>query len=279
MDKPNELAAKNPIPIGKFSQICWLSIKTLHFWDEVGLLKPAIVDPESNYRYYTVEQIPLASDIFYFTHMARMPLDEASVFLNADPKERKGMLERHLERLEHQIAELQTHATLVRQFLLHPEKPQYWIETKEIVPQPTALICMRSGLDADRITQDRKQAFDEIYSLLEQQGIAATGAPYCEFSATQKGKLNDFQVWMGVDCETTIMPIGRVEASERVGGLFACTVHQGHYYFLGEAHAALRLWMQEHGHSLGISREYYLCGPRDTQVLEYHRTEVCYKIV
>jgi DNA-binding transcriptional MerR regulator len=38
--------------IGEFSQISGLSVKALRFYDENGLLKPAHVDPMTDYRYY-----------------------------------------------------------------------------------------------------------------------------------------------------------------------------------------------------------------------------------
>ena len=38
--------------IGEFSQISGLSVKALRFYDEKGLLKPARVDPATDYRYY-----------------------------------------------------------------------------------------------------------------------------------------------------------------------------------------------------------------------------------
>ena len=38
--------------IGEFSQISGLSVKALRFYDEKGLLKPAHVDPATDYRYY-----------------------------------------------------------------------------------------------------------------------------------------------------------------------------------------------------------------------------------
>ena len=38
--------------IGEFSQISGLSVKALRFYDEKGLLKPAHVDPDTDYRYY-----------------------------------------------------------------------------------------------------------------------------------------------------------------------------------------------------------------------------------
>ncbi len=38
--------------IGEFSKISGLTIKTLRFYDENGLLKPARVDPVTGYRFY-----------------------------------------------------------------------------------------------------------------------------------------------------------------------------------------------------------------------------------
>ena len=44
------------IPIGKMAEINHISIATLRLYDEIDLLKPAYIDPESKYRYYTIEQ-------------------------------------------------------------------------------------------------------------------------------------------------------------------------------------------------------------------------------
>lgn len=43
--------------IGEFSKVCNLSIQTLRYYDQIDLLKPAFVDPSSNYRYYMESQI------------------------------------------------------------------------------------------------------------------------------------------------------------------------------------------------------------------------------
>ena len=44
------------MPIGRFSNACRLSIKALRHYDDVDLLKPAFIDPNNGYRYYSVEQ-------------------------------------------------------------------------------------------------------------------------------------------------------------------------------------------------------------------------------
>ena len=43
--------------IGDFSNLVNISIRTLRYYDEIGLLKPEIVDKFTNYRYYTEDNV------------------------------------------------------------------------------------------------------------------------------------------------------------------------------------------------------------------------------
>src|SRR5262249_23656105 len=42
--------------IGGFARLCRLSVKQLRHYDDLGLLRPAQVDPDSGYRYYRADQ-------------------------------------------------------------------------------------------------------------------------------------------------------------------------------------------------------------------------------
>ena len=44
--------------IGEFSRLCRVTVKTLHHYDEIGLLKPAHIDQFTDYRYYSLDQLP-----------------------------------------------------------------------------------------------------------------------------------------------------------------------------------------------------------------------------
>ena len=44
--------------IGEFARFTRVSVKMLRHYDEVGLLRPAHVDPVTGYRYYTTAQLP-----------------------------------------------------------------------------------------------------------------------------------------------------------------------------------------------------------------------------
>lgn len=46
----------NFLTIGDISKRTGCSIKSLRYYDSIGILKPAYVDPNTNYRYYTFEQ-------------------------------------------------------------------------------------------------------------------------------------------------------------------------------------------------------------------------------
>lgn len=49
--------------IGQFSKLTQVSIRMLRYYDEIGLLKPANVDPFTGYRMYSADQIPLLQKI------------------------------------------------------------------------------------------------------------------------------------------------------------------------------------------------------------------------
>ncbi len=55
--------------IGEFSQMAQVTIRTLRHYDELGLLKPVHIDRFTDYRYYTIEQLPLYKNM----HIHELP--------------------------------------------------------------------------------------------------------------------------------------------------------------------------------------------------------------
>lgn len=51
--------------IGQFSKLTQVTIRMLRYYDELGLLKPAMIDPQSGYRLYAAAQIPTLNKIVY----------------------------------------------------------------------------------------------------------------------------------------------------------------------------------------------------------------------
>lgn len=54
---------ENLLSIGALSKQTGVHIKSLRYYDSLGILRPAYVDPNSGYRYYSLQQIPVVDAI------------------------------------------------------------------------------------------------------------------------------------------------------------------------------------------------------------------------
>ncbi|MBE6083614.1 MULTISPECIES: MerR family transcriptional regulator [Tissierellales] len=70
------------LKIGELAHLNHISVGTLRHYDEIGLLKPEYVDPETNYRYYSIEQSALI-DIIQFLKNFDFSLDKIDSLLNS----------------------------------------------------------------------------------------------------------------------------------------------------------------------------------------------------
>src|ERR1044072_5844302 len=69
--------------IGRFAEATGLIVKALRHYDEIGLLAPAHVDPESGYRYYEAAQVEDAVAVRRLRAL-ELPLEEIRSLLHAD---------------------------------------------------------------------------------------------------------------------------------------------------------------------------------------------------
>lgn len=95
------------IPIGRFARLAGLSVGALRHYDELDLLRPARVDPETGYRSYRMAQLEAAREIARLREL-EMPLDEVRAVLGTDdPSERRRLLAAHRARVEARSIRLQ----------------------------------------------------------------------------------------------------------------------------------------------------------------------------
>jgi DNA-binding transcriptional MerR regulator len=99
--------------IGAFAAATGLTIPALRHYDEIGLLKPAQVDPESAYRRYDRSQLADARLICGLRAVG-VPLDEVRSALGQDVRTALG---NHRERLAAQLRELSQRIAAVDEFL------------------------------------------------------------------------------------------------------------------------------------------------------------------
>src|SRR5215470_12231114 len=102
--------------IGDFSKLGQVSIKSLRFYDEVGLLKPTYVDRDTGYRYYSATLLPRLNRILAFKELG-FSLEEISRLMEGDLpvdrvrewlQNRRAELARRIEREREQLYEVES---------------------------------------------------------------------------------------------------------------------------------------------------------------------------
>ncbi len=63
------MKSKMKFKIGEFSKLCQVSVKTLRYYEEIGLLKPLEVDQWTGYRYYDIAQLKRMTRIAYLKRL------------------------------------------------------------------------------------------------------------------------------------------------------------------------------------------------------------------
>lgn len=247
------------LKIGLFSKICQVSIKTLRYWDSVGLLKPAQVDPFTGYRYYTIEQVNEVHRIHALKAMG-LSLEQIGTMLrdNLTAADLRLLLKVRALEIQSQIAEAEATLTFIesrlRQLDTDDRPPEYEAVLKSMpsvpvytlrrtVPTMDALVDLLAlGHAAARKNEDPRltalfhdEAFDREHIDVE-VAFAAEGnsAPH----------LADGSPWQRAE----LPPVA----------LMACTVHSGQWLTLPQGYGFLGKWMAANGYEVvGVGREVF----------------------
>ena len=98
--------------IKAFAEITGVSVRTLHYYDEIGLLKPSAVDEQNGYRFYDESCLMQMQEILFYRELD-FPLKEIMAILSSPDydkqealKEQKRLLTLKKERLERLITAL-----------------------------------------------------------------------------------------------------------------------------------------------------------------------------
>lgn len=94
--------------IGEMARLFQTNIRTLRYYDKIGLLKPEQVDPQTGYRYYSTRQFERMNTIKYLRTL-HVPLEKIAAFF-ADKD-----IDSILQLLQEQQKETQQQITLLQQ--------------------------------------------------------------------------------------------------------------------------------------------------------------------
>lgn len=95
------------LTIGQFAAMHGINKKTLMWYDETGLFKPAFINPENGYRCYTYYQSPILETILLLRELD-VSISEIQDFMNnRSAANLKSLLEEKISDLERSITHLQ----------------------------------------------------------------------------------------------------------------------------------------------------------------------------
>lgn len=254
------------LKIGDFSLTGRVSVRTLRHYDDLGLLRPARVDPDTGYRFYAIGQLPRLHRILALKELG-LSLDEIAIALGDGPSPAalRAMLERKRAEVE-RLLETE-HARLAR-ISAHLDQLDQ-IEREEIMDGYDVLL---KPVPAHRVAALREtlptyaasgRLFEELRGYVFGHNLRAgawTAVWHCP----------EFQE-RDVDGEATVAIDGPLPPHPRIrpGELpavptMACLIHHGPYTTLNRAYAALGAWLAANGYrTVGPTREVYHHGGPD----------------
>ena len=99
------------LSIGEAADRLGVSVRTLRWYDEIGLVKPTQVG-ENGYRYYDREALALLQQAVFYKELG-FSLKEITPLLQAPEEQRRRALEAHRSLLELKIQQLEGLVALV----------------------------------------------------------------------------------------------------------------------------------------------------------------------
>lgn len=249
--------------IGEFSKISRVTIKTLRWYDELGLLRPSQVEESSGYRLYTLEQLPRLYRILALKDLG-FSLESIADILNSNvsSEQMRGMLKLRQAEIQQRIEEDQERLNRVeaRLRLLEQEGSMsaYEVVLKRVESQRVASIR-----DTVPTYPHVANLFTELFDFLRKRHVEPVGPT---FTIYHDGEYRE----KDVDVEAAAPVAKDLQGTERVRvydmpglELAASVVHHGAFNTLSEAYRSVMTWIQDNGYRIiGPEREIYLvCGP------------------
>ena len=254
--KPCEVKTSDTLyKIGMFAAMNHVTVKTLRFYEEQGLLMPALIHPDTGYRYYTLSQMAVLHHITALK-LAGFKLEEIAN-INSGADEIAVLLKKKAELLE-KIADITRQIAVVDGYLAKKKTGLSSPVLIKTIPE-TTVAFMRIRLESYDCLFDR---MPEMGALMEKAGCECALPEYC-FTAYPEPGYKDGDIPVEI-CESV------VEAKKEIGDLkfktmpeiqAACVFHKGSYRTFSESYETVLRYIEENGYEIaGEIRESYIDG-------------------
>lgn len=247
------------IRIGDFSKLSRVPVKTLRYYDEVGLLRPVEVDAFTGYRLYEYSQLSDLNRILALKELG-FSLEEIGRLLddNLTAEQMRGMLKlreaearqrmqqeaERLERIEARLRQIEQEKCMSKYDVVIKSAEEIKVATvRDVVPTPP----------------DQGRLWQELGGYLAMNRIRPNGVCFTLYYDDEfKERDWDLEVCEQIDVDLKESKRIKVRTLPAIDSM-ACTIHHGPFVTIGEAYNALGQWITANGYRItGPCREVYL---------------------
>lgn len=253
--------------IGQVAKKCGVSRKTLRFYEELGIIKPDVVCPETSYRYYNKDTMMLLPIIKYYKQMGFKLQEMTGVGKKGTCFYHETNFITKIEELTVEEQEIRNRHVAVEDWLNMIREGTMVVENR--IQQVSVKFVDKKDFyfKEQEFTYDYKDAVINVpwVNYLEKNNVVITGAVYLGFSSYQEkfeGKIKKASIMQE--------PIGIINPSlprwQFGGDMMACVYHIGPHETIDESYEKIIHWAQKNK---------YICGPEcyERYIVDYWATQ------
>lgn len=262
--------------IGDFSKIARVTIKTLRYYDKIGLLKPAFIDVHTGYRYYTDEQV---SEMYAILSYKKAGLSNADIkTLLSQKDDSRQFLLSCKDKLQKEMQTLAGQISYIEKLLNEKQEAESGVCVKKVSACKVFCCCgyvsnieqipafiKNCHLENKKINPHIRFAEPDYCCIIYPHNEYRESNIFVEYaqSVAEAGQENEIVTFKELE-EVSVVSVA----------------HFGRYDTLSNAYLRAVEWAMENGYALrGDVRERYVHGAWDREKESEWETEVQLPIV
>lgn len=237
--------------IKKFSELSKLPVRTLHYYDEIGLLKPEYKSKSNGYRYYSESQILLINSILHYRELGFKLKEIRELVYSNTYSNNRSLLSFKLEEL---TSEIEYKKMLISKIQNYLNKNEDSIKVNNF--KSKNIVYYRSvDVEGEDSIKKRYLKLTELIYEFKLTPIGLTSLINHDDYREYNEKSVDIEVYIPIAENIHIDFVTR-----KLNSYSAVTcIHRGSYKNIPSSYAKILDWMQEYNYKyMGTTIEEYL---------------------
>ncbi|GGE78970.1 MerR family transcriptional regulator [Priestia taiwanensis] len=237
---------KEKFTIGEMAKLHQIRESTLRYYDEKGIFQPKFVDPQTNYRYYTIGQFSMLSIIKFLREM-KIPLKDIKLFVeNRTPALALDLLENQMELLMNKQREIEYMMSMMQHKIgaIHEgiQQPSSAMTIKVLQARPIRAVAIDGDIPDELFEFHLNELQKEVHPLF----AGDIGVSIPKEAILQQNYQQYNRLFILLDPQYT-----EVDSYSHIDeGMFACMYHYGSYETSIHTYGSLHEEIERQGYEI-----------------------------